>query len=194
MGLVADQFQFVGAKVVELLALRINLKCDVYRPTAGLALVDIIDDSNPAVGLHPNRVLHLKFRAGDGHALSPHMSRASHLASKPITKWKRHSRAVTRSRRWQALRFLALQRDRFKCVQCGARGRLEVDHIAPVRDAPELSFVLENLQSLCARCHGAKTRGEVGLPPPNPERKKWQAAVKALCTMSTRKEIPCSNQ
>lgn len=110
-----------------------------------------------------------------------------------VTRFKRHSKAVTRSRRWAALRFLALRRDGFQCVQCGARGRLEVDHIAPVRDAPERAFDLDNLQTLCPQHHGAKTRIEVGLPPPSPERIAWRNAVTALLKPSTRKESTCSN-
>jgi 5-methylcytosine-specific restriction endonuclease McrA len=55
-----------------------------------------------------------------------------------------------------------------------------VDHVRPVREAPELAFDLDNLQALCPACHGRKTRGEIGLPPPDPERQKWRAAVRAL--------------
>lgn len=109
-----------------------------------------------------------------------------------MTRFERHSRPVTRSRRWQALRFLALRRDGFKCVACGARGRLEVDHIAPVRDAPERAFDLDNLQSLCPACHGAKTRLECGFPPPSPGRIAWRNAVTALQKPSNRKDSQCS--
>ncbi|MEM1396049.1 MAG: HNH endonuclease [Pseudomonadota bacterium] len=95
-------------------------------------------------------------------------------------KWKRYSNAVTRTKRWKALRLEALRRDGFQCVQCGARGRLEVDHIKPVRTHPELSFVPDNLQTLCPSCHTRKTRIECGHKPPHPERLKWRAAVEAL--------------
>ncbi|MEL7488893.1 MAG: HNH endonuclease signature motif containing protein [Pseudomonadota bacterium] len=74
----------------------------------------------------------------------------------------------------------ALRRDGFQCVQCGARGRLEVDHIKPVRTHPELSFDLDNLQTLCPSCHTRKTRIECGHPPPSPERVAWRNAVKDL--------------
>ncbi len=104
-------------------------------------------------------------------------------------KWKRHSRWVTRSRRWKALRLLALRRDGFKCVECGAVGRLEVDHIQPVRTHPELAFDLNNLQSLCPFHHGQKTRSEVGLPPPNPHRRAWREAVNQL----SKENVKCSN-
>lgn len=97
-----------------------------------------------------------------------------------VKKWNRHSRWVTRSPRWKALRLKALRRDQFKCVECGARGRLEVDHKKPVRTDPELSFELDNLQSLCPSCHTRKTRIECGHPPPSPERIAWREAVKEL--------------
>lgn len=86
----------------------------------------------------------------------------------------RHSKAVIRTARWRRLRLLALRRDGFACVQCGSRLDLEVDHITPVRDAPELSYSLENLQVLCVSCHSRKTRGEIGLPKPNEEAAKWR--------------------
>lgn len=108
--------------------------------------------------------------------------------------FKRRSAAITRTRRWKALRLVALRRDGFRCVECRAPGRLEVDHIRPVREAPELAFELSNLQSLCARCHGAKTAREVGLPPLDPRKSAWRAAVKALQQPSNDKESSCSIQ
>jgi 5-methylcytosine-specific restriction endonuclease McrA len=107
-------------------------------------------------------------------------------------RWKRHSRKVTHSKRWQSIRWEALRRDRFRCVKCGVRGRLEVDHIKPVRTHPELSFTLSNLQSLCASCHTKKTRLECGHPPPSPDRIAWREAVKQLT--QKRKEEPCLSQ
>lgn len=89
--------------------------------------------------------------------------------------YHRHSAAVIRDKRWPALRLAAKRRDGFKCVQCGAVGRLEVDHIKPVRTHPELSFDLTNLQSLCTPHHSAKTKLECGfgneLPP---DRAAWR--------------------
>lgn len=84
---------------------------------------------------------------------------------------------VYRDKRWPALRLAAKRRDGWRCVLCLSRGRLEVDHIKPVRDHPELAFDLDNLQSLCGHCHGAKTRLEVGMPDLPPERRKWRDLV-----------------
>ena len=92
-------------------------------------------------------------------------------------RYERHSKRVLRSRQWQALRWEILERDGFACVQCGARGRLEVDHIHPVRTHPELSFERDNLQSLCPACHTRKTRVECGHKPASPARLKWREAV-----------------
>ena len=65
-----------------------------------------------------------------------------------LRKWDRQSAHVIRDKRWPALRYRAKRRDDWKCVKCGAVGRLEVDHINPVRTHPELAFDLNNLQSL----------------------------------------------
>jgi len=107
-----------------------------------------------------------------------------------MTRYHRHSAAVTRTRRWKALRLLALRRDGFKCVQCGGRRRLEVDHVLPVRTHPALGFVLDNLQTLDAPCHSRKTRVEIGLgEAPDPRRETWRAFVNELS--KPRKELQC---
>lgn len=95
-------------------------------------------------------------------------------------RFRRHSEPIIRTRRWKALRLRALRRDGFACVKCSARGRLEVDHVVSVRDAPERAFDLDNLQSLCPTCHGSKTRRELGFPEISPERAEWRRAVAAL--------------
>ena len=64
-----------------------------------------------------------------------------------VKRFKRFSAHVTRSKRWPALRLQALRRDGFRCVKCGARGRLEVDHVEPVRNAPERAFAFEDSRS-----------------------------------------------
>lgn len=86
----------------------------------------------------------------------------------------RHSRHITRGPRWRALRLEALRRDGWQCVQCGARKRLEIDHIEAVRNAPEKAWDLDNLQTLCAACHTRKTRIECGHPVLSPERQAWR--------------------
>ncbi|MFW2544406.1 HNH endonuclease [Primorskyibacter sp. 2E107] len=72
----------------------------------------------------------------------------------------------------------ALDRDGWQCVQCGERRRLEVDHVLPVRDRPDLAYALANLQCLCGRCHSRKTRIEIGLGRPDPKRDAWKKLVR----------------
>lgn len=93
-------------------------------------------------------------------------------------EYARHSRAVTRGPRWKALRMQALDRDGWQCVQCGDRRRLEIDHIEPVKDRPDLAYALANLQTICGRCHARKTRIEVGMGQPNPAREAWKRLVR----------------
>lgn len=94
-----------------------------------------------------------------------------------MKRWQRPSRRVQKSKRWQAVRLAALRRDNWQCVQCGARGQVEVDHILPVRDRPDLAFEVENTQTLCKTHHSLKTREELGMGEPNPEREKWRSLL-----------------
>jgi 5-methylcytosine-specific restriction protein A len=92
----------------------------------------------------------------------------------------RHSKRVTSTRRWQAVRHAVLERDGWACVDCGARGRLEVDHINPVRTHPQLAFDPANCAARCAACHTKKTRLECGHKPRSEDRQEWRDSVTAL--------------
>lgn len=105
---------------------------------------------------------------------------------------RRYSRHITRGNRWKTLRMAILERDGFACKECGARGRLEVDHILPVRTHPKLAWKPDNLQALCPSCHTRKTRIEVGHPPPDPKRTAWQQAVQDL-SKSQKGRVRCWN-
>ncbi|MFC4501738.1 MULTISPECIES: HNH endonuclease [Streptomyces] len=59
-------------------------------------------------------------------------------------------------RAWdRVIRPRVLVRDGFACSLCGARERLEVDHVVPV--ARGGAWTLENAQTLCQDCHAAKS-------------------------------------
>lgn len=64
-------------------------------------------------------------------------------------------------RRWERVRDAALRRDCHLCVMCQAEQRVTiatlVDHIVPIVVDPGRRLDLNNLQSLCAGCHKAKT-------------------------------------
>ncbi len=105
-------------------------------------------------------------------------------------EYRRHSKRVTATRRWQVLRHAILERDGWKCRTCGKRGKLEIDHIKPVRTHPGLAFMPSNCQALCPSCHTKKTRIECGHPAPiqTPERDAWGKAVAALAMNPTSKK------
>lgn len=105
----------------------------------------------------------------------------------------RHSAAVTRTARWKVVRQQALRRDGYCCVKCSTRGRLEVDHIKPVRTHPELAFELTNLQTLCSVHHSQKTIAEIGLRPIDPKRQAWRELLAAMA-QPARKEELCLSQ
>ncbi len=92
----------------------------------------------------------------------------------------RHSQVVTRTKRWKVLRMEILERDGFRCKHCDCGGRLEVDHIKPVRTHPDLSYTPENLQALCPSCHTKKTRIECGHRPVTDARRDWRDSVTSL--------------
>ena len=99
--------------------------------------------------------------------------------------WRRFSRPVLKTKRWQVLRQIVLERDGWACVDCGTRkGRLEIDHVKPVRSNPELAFDPANCAVRCSSCHTKKTRIECGHPAPiiTPERSAWAQAVADLAT------------
>ena len=65
-----------------------------------------------------------------------------------------------RLQRWRAVRYEALRRSRGRCECCGLSSwstTLHVDHIVPRSWAPELAFVVDNLQVLCELCNLGKS-------------------------------------
>ena len=53
-----------------------------------------------------------------------------------------------------ALRLAVTRRDRSRCLRCGRRDQLTVDHIVP--RARGGTSTLDNLQTLCRQCNGTK--------------------------------------
>ena len=85
----------------------------------------------------------------------------------------------TDPKRWRALRRRVFDAFNWRCAACGRPGRLDLDHIEPLRARPDLEWSESNLQPLCSgrgggRCHLSKTSAENELHP-DPERAKWKA-------------------
>lgn len=72
---------------------------------------------------------------------------------------------------WKRARLQALTRDHWLCQEClrhrRFRNAVEVHHIKPLEQFPELGLELDNLESLCRECHEAtKDRTEHRKNPP----------------------------
>ena len=96
------------------------------------------------------------------------------------------AKPVYRKAIWRQLRGVAMARDAYTCRICGAFHGLQIDHIIPVQEAPHRVYDLNNLQTLCIRCHSRKTAREGGLRAPwrparplTDEQRKWRAFLKS---------------
>lgn len=77
------------------------------------------------------------------------------------------TRGKYRTRKWKLLRLKVFNRDGYQCVwvekdtgkRC-VKMATQVDHLIPVEEGGPM-WDEKNLQSLCDRHHGMKTRGEV---------------------------------
>jgi 5-methylcytosine-specific restriction protein A len=96
-----------------------------------------------------------------------------------IGRFPRFGSAIYRTPQWKAARLMAKRRDDWRCVKCGAKGRIEVDHIQPLR-AGGAAFDLSNLQCLCPACHARKTRIEIGLGRDDPKRNAWKDLLRDM--------------
>lgn len=74
-------------------------------------------------------------------------------AHKPKKKAKpRNNIAFYNSQAWKKLRLHKLSIDPV-CEHCNAAFADQVHHVKEVSECPELSLVLENLESVCGSCH-----------------------------------------
>lgn len=64
---------------------------------------------------------------------------------------------------WSSIRLEAFKRDDYTCRECGFNGtskELEGDHIKAIALGGD-EFDLENVQTLCKKCHKCKTRRDM---------------------------------
>ena len=91
----------------------------------------------------------------------------------------REDRALYRSKAWRVLRLRALDRDGWRCSECGRAGKLEVHHVVPVRDGGERLPPLSGLRTLCRTCHLGK-HPRRRQRPESERRRRWRELVDAL--------------
>ena len=72
-----------------------------------------------------------------------------------------HLHVPLNARRWTAVRRAAFERDGWRCVECGKAGRLEADHIVPLKRGGD-PWDPANLQSLCRGVNGGAKRDHLG--------------------------------
>jgi 5-methylcytosine-specific restriction endonuclease McrA len=79
---------------------------------------------------------------------------------------QRAANALYGTAKWKRTRLLALDRDGHRCGNCAAASDLVVHHHREVRDGID-PFDLDNLETLCRRCHGrlhSRRRTHTGSP------------------------------
>lgn len=73
------------------------------------------------------------------------------------------AKRIRSTARWRKVRELKRRRDPL-CEDCAERGATEpmteVHHLVPVRERPDLAFVMTNLRSLCDPCHRRRSAEE----------------------------------
>ncbi len=73
------------------------------------------------------------------------------------TKRDQSSKKIYNSKKWiKESRPGAIVRDNGRCVKCGSNENLVVDHIKELKDGGS-PYDLNNLQTLCKKCHKIKT-------------------------------------
>lgn len=91
-----------------------------------------------------------------------------------------------KSKVWERTRRLVMQRDNYECQECARNGRvttfahkpdkhkvLEIHHIESLKDNPEKALEMDNLETLCIKCHN-KAEGRFQFRPPKPPKtNKW---------------------
>lgn len=65
-----------------------------------------------------------------------------------------------RTSTWSVLRQQALDRDHYVCQYCGQPNSKTVDHIVPIEYDQQRMASIDNLATICRRCHRAKTQWE----------------------------------
>lgn len=65
-----------------------------------------------------------------------------------------------RSRQWQSLRREVLERDHYVCQYCGRPNSRTIDHVKPVEAFPDDKANINNLATICGKCHYKKTEFE----------------------------------
>ena len=78
----------------------------------------------------------------------------------------REAEWIRNTYRWQKTREKIKDRDYYLCAYCLAHGKityseLEVHHIVPIEERPDLAYEEDNLITLCEKDHEAAEKGKI---------------------------------
>lgn len=68
-------------------------------------------------------------------------------------KNKNNPSYLRKTKEYKEFRKEVLKRDNYRCAKCGETENLQVHHIKPVKDYPNLVMNFDNVQTLCLLCH-----------------------------------------
>lgn len=89
------------------------------------------------------------------------VNKGKHVGIDPIKEERRQIETPVSSIRWRTMRKTVLDRDKWTCRSCGYTGQdMQIDHVKPRHKWPELTWDMDNIQTLCKPCHFAKTGGD----------------------------------
>lgn len=80
------------------------------------------------------------------------------------------------TRKWKAFRRQILERDGWRCTECGKAGRLEVHHVVS-RSAGGAVYDPDNCRTLCRRCHIGTHQ-----QPETPAKRRWTELINERLT------------
>lgn len=94
-----------------------------------------------------------------------------------MSRW--HRKLIRDRRRWERTRRIVFERDGYRCVLCGKHGRLECDHVTPLRVDPNQDvYDPSGCRTTCRACNTARNRR------PDPEGDAWRRLLEGLFTSS----------
>jgi len=72
------------------------------------------------------------------------------------------NQAIRNSSSYKEWRIACMERDRYKCTECGTGGYLQVHHIQELAKHPELACDIDNGKTVCIPCHNKIHGKKVG--------------------------------
>lgn len=72
---------------------------------------------------------------------------------KETNKNKKTTSKIGRTKEYKEFRLRILERDNYKCQECGSSYRLQIHHLKPKSKYPELIMEPSNCITLCITCH-----------------------------------------